>query len=83
MFFNFIREVMKENRFEEYNRIITNHEKLSEDLSQLKRCELKRLQAREGNIKVSLVYINMIQETQNLLDYSVNLMKVSRKFQLD
>lgn len=50
-------------------------------LSQLKREELKRIQSQKGSIKVSIVYLTMIQEAQNVVTYTINLMKVSRKFQ--
>ena len=46
-----------------------------------KRQELQRIQSQSGSIKVSMVYLTMIQEAQNIVTYSINLMKVSRKFQ--
>ncbi|EEF86754.1 hypothetical protein BACCELL_05645, partial [Bacteroides cellulosilyticus DSM 14838] len=51
-------------------------------LSHLKREELQRIQSQAGSIKVSMVYLTMIQEAQNVVTYTINLMKVSRKFQL-
>ena len=36
-----------------------------------------------GSIKVSMVYLTMIQEAQNVVTYTINLMKVSRKFQVE
>ena len=44
--------------------------------------ELHRIQTQSGSIKVSMVYLTMIQEAQNVVTYTINLMKVSRKFQL-
>lgn len=54
---------------------------LNGQLSQLKREELRRIQGKNGSIKVSMVYLTMIQEAQNVVSYTVNLLKVSRKFQ--
>jgi hypothetical protein len=52
-------------------------------LSHLKREELQRIQSQSGSIKVSMVYLTMIQEAQNVVTYTINLMKVSRKFQVE
>lgn len=54
---------------------------LTAQLSHLKREELRRIQTHSGSIKVSMVYLTMIQEAQNVVTYAINLMKVSRKFQ--
>lgn len=56
---------------------------LNAQLSHLKRQELQRIQSQTGSIKVSMVYLTMIQEAQNVVTYTINLMKVSRKFQID
>ena len=56
---------------------------LNGQLSQLKRKELQRIQSQAGSIRVSMVYLTMVQEAQNVVTYIINLMKVSRKFQLD
>lgn len=41
------------------------------------------IQSQSGSIKVSMVYLTMIQEAQNVVTYTINLMKVSRKFQVE
>ena len=52
-----------------------------EQLANLKQKELQRIQDQVGSIKVSMVYLTMIQEAQNIVSYTINLLKVSRKFQ--
>ena len=59
----------------------SDFEELNGQLAHLKREELQRIQSQSGSIKVSMVYLTMIQEAQNIVTYSTNLMKVSRKFQ--
>lgn len=54
---------------------------LNMQLSHLNRQELQRIQNQSVSIKVSMVYLSMIQETQNILNYTINLMKLSRKLQ--
>lgn len=56
---------------------------LNEQLARLKREELQRIRTEAGSIKVSMVYLNMIQEAQNVVTYTTNLLKVSRKFQME
>lgn len=56
---------------------------LSGQLAHLKREELRRIQNQNGSIKVSMVYLTMIQEAQNIVTYTTNLLKVSRKFQME
>ena len=56
---------------------------LNGQLSQLKRKELQRIQSQSGSIRVSMVYLTMVQEAQNVVTYIINLMKVSRKFQME
>ena len=50
-------------------------------LTLLKKEELKRIQGQSGSTKVSMVYLNMVQEAQNVVSFTANLLKVSRKFQ--
>jgi hypothetical protein len=45
--------------------------------------ELKRIQGQEHGTKVSMVYLNMLQEAQNVVSFTANLLKVSRKFQME
>ena len=56
---------------------------LSAQLSHLKRRELQRIQSQKGSIRVSMIYLTMVQEAQNVVTYAINLMKVSRKFQIE
>lgn len=56
---------------------------LNGQLSHLKRQELQRIQSQTGSIRVSMVYLTMVQEAQNVVTYTINLMKVSRKFQAE
>lgn len=73
--------VIEENNYDEllsYNSI-ANH--LNNELAYLKREELKRIQSQSGSIKVSMVYLTMIQEAQNIVNFTINLLKVSKKFQ--
>ena len=77
------RQRIADNRYEGMETEIRQGNELNGQLSHLKREELQRIQGQSSNIKVSLVYLTMIQEAQNIVTYTTNLMKVSRKFQME
>lgn len=75
------RHKLDHNDYSNLEQDIRKSNDLNRQLAYLKREELQRIQSQSGSIKVSMVYLTMIQEAQNIVTYSVNLMKVSRKFQ--
>jgi hypothetical protein len=77
------REKLNNNAYEDFETDLATANALNAQLAHLKREELKRIQTQTGSIKVSMVYLTMIQEAQNVVTYTINLMKVNRKFQMD
>ncbi|MBP6064811.1 inorganic phosphate transporter [Bacteroides sp.] len=75
------RQKLEANDYAGFENEVRKGNDLNAQLSHLKREELKRIQSQTGSIKVSMVYLTMIQEAQNTVTYLINLMKVSRKFQ--
>ena len=75
------RQRIRSNAYEGMEEEVRKADSLNTLLTRLKRQELQRIQSHTGSIKVSMVYLTMIQEMQNLMTYTVNLLKVSRKFQ--
>ena len=63
--------------------LVTDSIILNTNLTSLKKAELKRIQGQEGGTKVSMVYLNMLQEAQNVVSFTGNLLKVSHKFQME
>ena len=72
---------LESNDYQNFETEIRKGNDLNGQLAILKRQELQRIQSQSGSIKVSMVYLTMIQEAQNVVTYTINLMKVSRKFQ--
>lgn len=75
------RRKLETNNYDELETEIRKANDLNGQLAHLKRGELQRIQTQNGSIKVSMVYLTLIQEAQNVVTYTINLMKVSRKFQ--
>ncbi len=74
---------LEANDYDNFREELLKMNALNNQLSHLKREELNRIQGKNTGIKTSMVYLTILQEAQNVLTYTVNLMKVSRKFQLE
>lgn len=77
------RKKLESNDYVHFEEDIRRANDLNAQLSHLKREELQRIQSQTGSVRVSMVYLTMVQEAQNVVTYTINLMKVSRKFQLE
>jgi phosphate/sulfate permease len=82
-FIHSCREKVERNDYEGLDQEVRASNVINNQLSVLKREELKRIQRHSGSIKVSMVYLTMLQEAQNVVTYTINIMKVSKKFQLE
>ncbi|MDD4848256.1 MAG: inorganic phosphate transporter [Bacteroidales bacterium] len=54
-----------------------------DELTLIKRRQLKRIKEEQASTKVSMVYLTIIQESMDIVSYTTNLVKVCRKFQQD
>jgi len=73
--------MIRANDYEGFRELIAESVALTSQLTALKKGELKRIQGQSGSTKVSMVYLSMVQEAQNVVSFTANLLKVSRKFQ--
>lgn len=73
--------MIKSNDYHRMDDLVNESTDLLAQLTLLKKEELKRIQGQSGSTKVSMVYLNMVQEAQNVVAFTANLLKVSRKFQ--
>ena len=80
-FLHDVRASVGQGNYESTPETIVRAGRILNELAHLRREELKRIQSQSGSIKVSLVYLSLIQEAQNVTTYTANLLKVSRKFQ--
>lgn len=73
--------MIRNNDYHRMDDLVTEASVLQNQLTALKKDELKRIQGQSGSTKVSMVYLNLVQEAQNVVSFTANLLKVSRKFQ--
>lgn len=77
------RKALENNDFNNLDEEINRGFDINNQLATLKQKELQRIQSQSGSIRVSMVYLSMVQEAHNVVIYTINMMKVSRKFQSD
>ena len=75
------RKALENNDFNNLDEEINRGFDINNQLATLKQKELQRIQSQSGSIRVSMVYLSMVQEAHNVVTYTINMMKVSRKFQ--
>ncbi|MEG1543223.1 MAG: inorganic phosphate transporter [Tannerellaceae bacterium] len=80
-YLNRCSNMIEKNDYQLFDSLLNESLTLSNQLTALKKGELKRIQGQSGSTKVSMVYLNMVQEAQNVVSFTGNLLKVSRKFQ--
>ncbi len=72
---------IQENDYQRLRDILISSNELTIELNRIKRVQLKRLKQQGVSTKVSMVYLTIIQESQNIISFTTNLVKVSRRFQ--
>ncbi|MDR1161777.1 MAG: inorganic phosphate transporter [Tannerellaceae bacterium] len=80
-FLNRCAGMIQKNDYWGFDILISDSASLLNQLITLKKRELKRIQGQNSSTKTSMVYLNMIHESQNVVSFTTNLLKVSRKFQ--
>ncbi|MCL2245789.1 MAG: inorganic phosphate transporter [Lentimicrobiaceae bacterium] len=75
--------IIETGDYEARKDLFINNKDLTNQFAEMKRRQLKRIQINQASTKVSMVYISIVQETQNIVSYTMNLLKVNRKLQED
>ena len=79
-FFNSTILVLKEKGFVDIEGILVEQKALIERLTAINKQQLKRIKNLESGTKNSTLYLNIMNETKNLLLFTVNLIKAQRDF---
>lgn len=84
VFINYCHEMITSGNYFTNKIDLENKEELIiDELTQLKRRQLKRIKEEQASTKVSMLYLTIIQESMDIVSYTTNLVKVCRKFQTD
>lgn len=83
-YMNQVAKNIQDNNYATFNATIDDSETLIKKIVLARRAELKRLQGDKGSsTKVNMLYLTMLQESQNMVAFTANLLKSSRKFQTE
>lgn len=75
------RDVLANDDYEKADTILKEGDRLKEKLSMLRKQQMNRIQEKDTNIKTSLVYLNILQESQELVSTWRHLLRAGRMFQ--
>jgi len=79
-FFNQVLMIIKGKEFKKLDKVNESQNVLIENITRLKKKQLKRIKNQESGTKNSILYLNVLTESKNLLLYIVNLLKANRDF---
>lgn len=75
------REIIAAGQYTQAEQILAEGENLKTKLSTLHKLQIERMQEENGSVKLSLVYLNLLQESQELVSILRHMIRASRKFQ--
>ncbi len=75
------KQVIADGNYEEVDALRSEYDKLKEVLSRTRKLQMNRMQDEKDNLAASYVYLNMIQESQELVSALRHLLRAARSFQ--
>ena len=80
---NRTKAIIINGNYKEVDEIRSECDKLKEALSRTRKLQMNRMQDEKDNLAVSYVYLNMLQESQELVSSLRHLLRETRSFQTD
>lgn len=78
--YNDIIGVIKSKDYQNLDQIIYQQQELLDQIRDIRQNQVRRIKERELHTRASLLFLDILAETKNLLLYSVNLLKSQRDF---
>ena len=75
------KDIIDKGNYEEADLVLAEGEELKTCLSRLHKMRIERMQEENISVKLSLVYLNLLQESQELVSIMRHMLRASRKFQ--
>lgn len=72
-------EMIRANDYANAQTLLLQIDHYKEDLSSLRKKQLDKMQKETGSVKISLLYLNWLQETQELLSSLRHLVRATEK----
>jgi len=75
------KDIIDKGNYEEADLVLAEGEELKTCLSRLHKMRIERMQEENSSVKLSLVCLNLLQESQELVSIMRHMLRASRKFQ--
>ena len=75
------RQIIETGNFETADEVLVDGNALKARISELRHQQQERMQSEDSNIKVALLYLNTLQELQELISTSRHLLRAAKRFQ--
>lgn len=75
------KDIIDKGNYEKADLVLAEGEELKTCLSRLHKMRIERMQEENSSVKLSLVYLNLLQESQELVSIMRHMLRASRKFQ--
>ena len=75
------KDIIDKGNYEEADLVLAEGEELKTCLSRLHKMRIERMQEENSSVKLSWVYRNVLQESQELVSIMRHMLRASRKFQ--
>lgn len=75
-----INNMLSTNEFEDIDKVMRMRDKLFEDIDEAIKHQLKRIKSKQSSTKASMLYLNILNETKNMVLQSRNLLKSQKYF---
>ncbi|MFP4469935.1 MAG: inorganic phosphate transporter [Bacteroidales bacterium] len=79
LYHDIISKIQTKN-YNDLDQIIAKQQELLELIAEIRKNQIKRIKERELHTRSSLLFLDILAETKNLLLYSINLLKSQRDF---
>jgi Na+/phosphate symporter len=79
-FYNFTLNLLTKGKYGQLGEIIQKQQMLLEEISTINKSQLKRVKKGESSTRASMLYLDVLGETKNLLLHTINILKAQRDF---
>ncbi len=79
-FYNSVVVIDKELHFEDVDKLIAKQQTILDLINRIKKKQVKYIKAELVGTKITMLYLNLLSETKNLLLHTINMVKAHRDF---
>lgn len=79
-YFNFILNILKNNKFEQIDNLLDLRDRLIEETISLKKRQIKLLKKLGKGSRVSMLYLEILTESKNMLLFTTNVVEAQKEF---